>query len=229
MTIADPKSGGWTLKERLLYTSMNLIRTGLLSAIDGVGGGSYSPSAVIDIAGSNGLRIGGTGSAAYLRYTSRDVDRVMPDSCIRPATANWTFDYDPAFLRWSTTTASNSIHCELTGLPHGSTLKTITVRWLGVTSGSLPGVMPTIRAYKVDAATNTPAALFAAVSDPSASNAAYTVAHDIPKTSIAEVIDSKTYRYKLIMTSGSGGGWTGDRLYGVTVTCTVTEQSEWEG
>ena len=79
MTNPDPRGGvPYTVGEKVLYTEANLIRTGIVNSIDGSAGGSYSPSTAITIAGSNGLIIGGTGSAARLRYTSRQVTRAIP-------------------------------------------------------------------------------------------------------------------------------------------------------
>ncbi len=45
MTIADVKSGGWADHEVLTHGQMNLIRSELLKAVDGVGGGTYTLSA----------------------------------------------------------------------------------------------------------------------------------------------------------------------------------------
>lgn len=44
MTLADPKVGGWANHERLASSEMNAIRTELLKAVDGVGGGTYNLS-----------------------------------------------------------------------------------------------------------------------------------------------------------------------------------------
>ena len=56
MTLADPKPGGWASHEVLTSTQMNAIRTELLKAIDGAGGGSYSLSAPL-IFGGDTLRV----------------------------------------------------------------------------------------------------------------------------------------------------------------------------
>lgn len=45
MTLADPKSGGWSLGELLTHTQQNAIRTELLKAVDGVNGGTYALAA----------------------------------------------------------------------------------------------------------------------------------------------------------------------------------------
>lgn len=229
MTNPDPKAGGWPVYGVLQSSEVNLIRVGINQSIDGVGGGTYSPSAKIIISGTNGLSIEGTGSGARLRYSPRTISRVMPDSAFRVST-NWAFDFDPAFYYWSTSTGATVINCDLQGIPNGSTLDSITVRYQGVTGGTVPATAPYIRAYKIEIATGTSTAIFAQVDDPTVavSNAAYTAIHDIPKTSIAEVINRREYRYTLRIVSGTGGGFTSDRLFGVTVDCTLTDQTEWE-
>jgi hypothetical protein len=52
MTLADPKPGGWVDHELLTHGQMNSIRTELLKAIDGSGGGSYSLSADLELGGA---------------------------------------------------------------------------------------------------------------------------------------------------------------------------------
>lgn len=42
MTLADPKVGGWASHDILHSSEMNAVRTELLKAIDGVGGGTYN-------------------------------------------------------------------------------------------------------------------------------------------------------------------------------------------
>ena len=53
MTIADPKAGGWSLGELLTNGQMDAIRSGLLKAIDGVDGGTYSLSAPLIFQGDD--------------------------------------------------------------------------------------------------------------------------------------------------------------------------------
>lgn len=230
MTITDPKSGGWSLRERLTYTAMNLIRTGLLSAIDGVGGGSYSPSAVIDIGGSNGLKISGTGSGARLRYSSRSVQRCFPHNGYTTGT-DWVYPDSPHLWTTNSTTAGRIVSFTLNGLPNGATFDSLTVRFLGSTGGTVPATAPKIRAWRVDLATGTETALFAETDDPTVaiSNAAYVAAHDITVSSIAHTISTKDYSYYLqVKTPGGGGTAVGAKIYGIQATCTITDQSEYD-
>lgn len=57
MTLSDPKPGGWTDEEVLEHEHMNNIRTELLKAIDGAGGGTYTLSTDLEFAGSGEVQI----------------------------------------------------------------------------------------------------------------------------------------------------------------------------
>jgi hypothetical protein len=66
MTLADPHPGGWIDHEVLTHAEMNIIRTELLKAIDGSGGGTYTLTAPLILAGDTvrvdeQLFINGTG------------------------------------------------------------------------------------------------------------------------------------------------------------------------
>lgn len=92
MTIADVKSGGWATNEVLTSAQMNLIRAELLKAMDGAGGGSYSPSAHLVLGGANELRID---SALRVRTGGDlvlDVGATFDVNC-----SGWTFDAAGAF------------------------------------------------------------------------------------------------------------------------------------
>jgi len=64
VTLSDPKSGGWALNELLTSSQMNAIRTELLKAIDGVGGGTYALTAPLIFTGDD------------VRFDSDDIDIV---------------------------------------------------------------------------------------------------------------------------------------------------------
>ena len=57
MTITDPKSGGWVANEKLTSPQMNLVRAGLLKALDGVDGGTYSLSTDLIFGGAGDVQI----------------------------------------------------------------------------------------------------------------------------------------------------------------------------
>ena len=233
MTNPDPRGGvPYTVGEKVLYTEANLIRSGIVNSIDGSAGGSYSPSTAVTIAGSNGLIIGGTGSAARLRYVSRDIQRVIPQPAYSRDTTNWAAADDTA-LPWFATLTSTSGHrlwWPLHTLPNGATLSELVLRFKGATGGTVPATAPKMTLYKHPTDGSAPSTVFATVTDPTVaiSNAAYVVDHDISKTGIAHTIDLRTYSYWLVIESPGGGG-TSTTAYAksVLVTCTITDQSEW--
>lgn len=74
MAFTRAKPAGWTDDvDTITATQINQIDTNQSLAIDGSGGGTYTPTSEIAIAGTSGLRISGTGSAAWLKLSSRTV------------------------------------------------------------------------------------------------------------------------------------------------------------
>ncbi|NUP13738.1 MAG: hypothetical protein HOW73_47485 [Polyangiaceae bacterium] len=51
MSLSDPKPSGFSVKERLLSSTMNAFRTELLKCPDFVGGGNYTPAVAVGLAG----------------------------------------------------------------------------------------------------------------------------------------------------------------------------------
>ncbi len=228
MTLSLAKST-WSLRERLLYTDLNLLAVELLKAVDGNAGGTISPSAKISVQGSQGLEIAGTGSAARLRYASRNVARVIP-APVANRNANWLLSDAPLTCWWAhnTTTAGQRLWWPLTGLPNGATLSSVELSCIGTTGGTLPATMPQYKVIKQDKDSTTQTDVFAFYADTSASNAAYTVDHKITKTGLSHTIDTEGSQYMLVVESPGGGGTTaGFTVYGIQVTCAVTDQSEY--
>jgi hypothetical protein len=213
----------WSAFEVFLSAQLNAITTQLLRAIDGTGGGTYNPSSVLAIGGSQGLRIEGTGGAARLKYNSRNVTRGMPNTA-RAINATWTLADDPHYWTHDDTTAADRLNWHLVGLPHGATLNTVTVRVTG--TGTKPTTMPTARVYSVAHIGGTTSPLAAAVTDPSANDAAWQLDHTITTSSIGHVVDSTLYSYFVYVT-GSNGSSGVTKVTGVEVTCAVTDQSEY--
>lgn len=231
MTNPDPRGGTpYTVGEKVLYTEANLIRTGIVNSIDGSGGGSYSPSTAITIAGSNGLIIGGSGAGNRLRYVSRDVQRVIPQPAYSRNVADWAPADDTTSPWFETlgTTASRRLWWPIHPLPNGAVMSELVVRFKGSTGGTLPATMPKMTLYKHPTDGSATSTVFATITDSTASNAAYIVDHDISKTGIAHTIDLRSYAYWLVIESPGGGG-TAATAYvkSVLVTCTITDQSEW--
>lgn len=62
---------GWVQGDKLTPAQINQIDVDQSRAIDGTGGGIYTPTAKIQIQGSAGVEVGGTGPAAWVQLSSR--------------------------------------------------------------------------------------------------------------------------------------------------------------
>jgi len=106
-------------------------------------------------------------------------------------------------------------------IPDGSTLDSITVKVIGAGAhGGLPGTMPGVkfRKYNISTASGT---VSSATLDGSGSVGAFEAAHEIVKSSIAEVINNETTRYGVQFESEDGANaLAGLIVLGVTVTFT---------
>jgi hypothetical protein len=200
------------------------VRTQIPKAIDGAGGGAYTPTAVIDIQGTAGIKISCTGSAARLQYSSRSITRHFAFNATTTS-GNWGLAPTP-HGSWRNTAAGGTLNIYLEGLPNGAELSSLVLRWEGaVGHGALP-VLPSIALYRInDDGTETS---IASASDTSASTGAYEVAHDITLSAIGHTIDLTLYRYMLIVTGETGGNFVANaKAMKLKGTCTITDQSEW--
>lgn len=98
MTISDPKVGGWADHEILTHTQMNAIRTELLKAVDGSGGGTYNLSAPLTF-DADEVRIDWTlriRSGADMFIDSGAAFGVSVGGTL-DVNGTWTFDGDGSF------------------------------------------------------------------------------------------------------------------------------------
>ena len=221
MTIADIKSGGWTTKEKLTSTQLTAARNELLKCLDASGGGSYSPSAKITIAGTDKFELG-----ANLLYTSRSVSRVLPILLGEYDNTRAAFTSGDYFTSTSTTTSTLSL--PLVGLPNGATLQTVTVKFKGQPAhGGAPGTMPTLKVYRRAIAAGSFTQLGSTTTDTYGSAGAYETTHDISVASIAHTIDRTANTYQLVFTfEGGVNSVAGASVFAIYVTCDVTKQTE---
>lgn len=213
----------WSAFEVFASSQLNAITTQLLRAVDGTGGGTYSPSSVIAIGGSQGFRIEGTGTAARLKYSSRSVTRGMPNTA-QTSASGWSLADDPHYWQHDDATAADRLNWHLVGLPHNATLSRVTVRVNG-SGGTKPTTMPTARLYTVAHIGGTTSPVGAAVTDPSTNDSEWQLDHTI-EINPATVIDTTLYSYFVAIT-GSNGSTGVTRITGLEVICTITEQSEY--
>lgn len=204
----------------------NYVRTQIPKAIDGVGGGTYTPTVVIDIQGTAGVKISGTGSAARLQYSSRNISRKQ--SMIASTTSgNWSRAATPRG-GWQNTAAGGTLDIVLDRLAHGQVLQTVTVRWLAAAGhGALP-TLPSIELFYIDNAGTSNS--LGSQTDTSASVVAYEAAHDIVLggSGLAHTIDLTAYHYVLVVTGETGGNFVANaKPIQCSTLITVTSQSEY--
>lgn len=224
MAHTDPKPGGFSTLEVLASAVMNLIRTAVNNSIDGANGGTYTLASKLTLNGTSMFELGDN-----LLYTARSVVRNVP-LCVTHKTADWSTNNGMQY--YTTGTSSGQvIEAPLLGLPHGASLSTVTMRFYGgaaARGGSAPATMPRLRVMYVPLSTGT-ATQLATVDDTWSSEAAYEAAHDISCTSIGHTIDKTANLYYVEFRSESGANaYVGGTAIGLKVTCSVSEQSEWE-
>lgn len=226
MSLVDPTSGaGYAFGAKLPATHMTTIATNQPKAVDGNGGGTYTPSGTIIVNGS-GLQLGNK-----LKYTSRTVTRRQPAIPITEAgSTNWRWFSTGTDLVWQNQTLNTSFEMELERLAHNSVLSDVKVYFQAASGhmGTLPNTMPTFAVYSIDL-NGTRTLLGSVTSDPSASAAVFETNHAVTVNLGAgpHTIDLTTTRYLLKVVAENGGSAvTGARVWGVVASMTVTEQSE---
>lgn len=224
MTLVDPTAGlGYSFGQKLPSTHMTTIAANQPKAVDGDGGGTWTPSAPIIINGASALQLGGK-----LKYTTRSVARVLPLMPQVLSTANWNWQASAGLLYWQNLVAGTGCQFELPRLAHNSVLTSLRVIYKGAAGhGALPGTMPSFRPYRVDSS-GTYTAIAAATSDSSATTVAYEVAHSVSVgIGGSFTVDLATHRYILAVSAESGmGALTGAQLLGIEIGMDITEQAE---
>jgi hypothetical protein len=219
VSIADIKTGGWAVGERLRSTQMNSARAELLKCIDGVGGGTYTPSATISI---DDLTVGGTDR---LKYGSRTVSG-YPALYASAVGADWAFNTTDAL--WHTTaTAGNNIWFPVK-LPRSCTVTTVAALVQGAAGhAGLPAVMPTVQLFTRSVFSDTATAAGGAT-DTSASTGAYQAGHAITNSALSVSIDQHVCFVRVSNESGANA-LSGFKLLAIALSFTMTDQHEWPG
>lgn len=225
MTLVDPTSGlGYSFGQKLPSTHMTTIATNQPKAVDGDGGGTWTPSAPIILNGTSALQLGG-----MLKYTSRNITRAQPIIPQVTDVANWNWVADMSgLLTWKNLVTATRCQVELTKLAHNSTVSEVRLFFQGGGGhAALPAVMPAFRLYRINTS-GVYVALGASTNDPSANVAAYEAAHSVNINLTASfVVDLTQYRYILAVASESGANYqTGGSVLAITTTMAVTEQAE---
>lgn len=221
---------------------LNKIRTELAQAIDGAGGGDYTPTSKIRILGTEGVEWAGTSNGAWPRVSSRTVTQHVPLVIVGTSQADIPSTATDAHQRIAlsdianvqavrTTEASaagNYTWLSLGRPPDGSTMTQVVVKTKGTAGGaSNPADKATYKIIRWAAAT--------AFQDMSAlTNDAHTYGGGgnwqttVVDTTITvnanAVIDYSVYQYALLVNHPADGGTgSGIYVYSVTPSYTVTQ------
>ncbi len=192
----------------------NYVRTQIPKAIDGSGGGTYTPTAKITIDGSNGLEIGG---AHRLKLASRSLTR---------AQTSFLFNISgPALSPTGAVVAPGITWYQELLVPHNAQITAVTA-WVDPTDDTLPTNNVSLSVTRTDISTGTVTPLGASpVVDPN-TGATYQSHHSFSVSGLTETVDRTKYRYYASLQGESGGDTDNCVWYGVTVTYTTTEQDD---
>jgi hypothetical protein len=196
------------------------VRTQLPKALDGTGGGTYSPSVVIEIQGTAGLKVNGIGTARRLQYGSESLTRVQLGP-LENRSAN-TVSYSVISVA-----AGQVAYQHLDKLPDNSVLTAVSVYFLRTPTGVLPGTRVQAALFKTDVTTGAQTTVVADTQDPTATVITYEAHHGF---SIAvggtETVDSSKFVYHVRIKGELAGNTSAVVLYPVTATYTVTSQDK---
>lgn len=220
--------------------ALNHFRVSLAKAVDGTGGGTYQPSAAIEINGA-GIKSdnigdstvtgtltidsgGGIEAGGSYKLASRSVSRVQSMCGASAATGEW-FITDGA--AWLNQTAGGNVVVPLDRLPHGCTLQSVIAYFKGNTGHAndpVDGVggitMPAITLHEV--LIDGTVTQVATASDATTTKALYEAPHTIELTSLAKAIDHSSGHLALSVTGEAGTDFIADGiLYGVVCTFDV--------
>lgn len=221
MTLADPTGGAGYLSGAILPSShMTTIATNQPKAVDGNGGGTWTPSASIILNGSSALQLGGK-----LKYTSRSVTRYQPLVMSALAT-NWAWAEAANGTVWKNATTNKTCVHELPYLAHNARIDSIDISYQGGPGHMGQPTLPTFRLFRVNAS-NTYAPLTVAFSTTWVNVATYEAAHTASISSINHTVDLTAWRYVILINAEAGGFGLANGLYlNASVTMTLTEQAE---
>src|SRR5690242_7155115 len=95
MTITRANPGGWAQNDLLTPTQANTVDINTTLAPDFVNGGTYTPSALVNVGGS-GIKLTGSGVAGRVQYSTRTISRALHMTAwIPPAATSYQLAPDP--------------------------------------------------------------------------------------------------------------------------------------
>ena len=192
-------------------------RAAIAKAVDGVGGGTYTPSVEVNFAGE-GVKISGSGDAARLKYASSSEPRTQRSLLLNNDTG--------AVKVGSIVLAPTEQGMQYLTMPDGATLASVTVYHNRDDTGLMPATRVQLLVWKLDITTGTATQLGVTTEDPTANLVAYQAHHGFSISTIGEVVDNEQYVYYVIVNGEAGANATNTTWYGCRVTTTVTSQDK---
>lgn len=236
-------SGGWFTGSTVSALEFEAIDAMRPSAIDGDGGGTYAPSALLSIGGlsttlsASTLTLSAAAMAVSAPGTWTAAQTINGVNVILNATANIVFTPTRTVTRVCQTpmvatvtgttqvsqiaiTASNDGEQGL-DLPHGASLVSVTTYITPPTDGTMPGTRPQLQIIKRAMSTGSETIL-ATTTDPNSVLGDYEAYHGWTCTPASpEVIDRSAYKYYAKLTGESGANSTTITWHGCTYSETI--------
>lgn len=200
----------------LSASTLNTWRTNISQAIDGAGGGTYTPVAPIIITGA-GLQVTGISYTYSSSTVTRTVDTDAFDIFGTSSKGGL-----PALV-----VAADIIGIPLR-LPHGNVLTSVVVYISPAVDGNLPGTKPLVSVNRRDLTDGTVTTL-GSITDPAANAAAYEQYHGITVSGLSETIDRSKYMYHVRFEGEDGANAQSVSVVGATYTITSTVQDRGAG
>lgn len=218
---------------------LNKVRVDTSQAIDGAGGGAYTPTAKIQIGGTAGLEWNGTGNGAWPLVSSRTVTMRCPLVIVgtaQPATSGTDADQtielsDVANVMALKTKLWNAAGSAYTWIslgrpPDGNDMASVVVTTKGIGANNNPGTKATyqIIRWAVGTAFETMSTATADAHTYGPGNWLTTAVATTVTVNAHATIDGSTYEYALLITHpGDGATTSAMYVYGVSVNYTCTK------
>jgi hypothetical protein len=198
---------------------LNYLRTYLPRAVDGVGGGIITPSTAIEIQGTAGLKLNGTGDAKRFQYGVETIPRTQ---------RSLLFNNDTGAVKFQKISIGTPVEqgIQYLVMPDDSTLKTVTAYHNRNDTGTLPGTRVQLSVWKTDITTGTVTQIGTTVTDPTSVLADYNAHHGFSVTGLSEVIDNEKCTYYALFNGEAAPNETYTEWYGCTTTVDVTSQDK---
>jgi len=238
MSFTNPCSGKVAGTTTITAAEANALGVNSARAVDGTNGGTYTPTATIEIGGvAGGIKLTETtGAASRVQLTSRNITRVMSGAgYVVPSGSGWAYDsVAPTAGAFKYINTSSGVECLLpVAVPDGAVIREVKVYYQGGSGhaafpGGLP-TMPIVNLLHYDITTAALTSLGTQSDTTTGSAGAYENAtpHAITLTGLNHTVRRDVRRYFVEFTAEAGGNFqSGGVIHGMTVSYDVTYYDE---